>query len=64
MQSLELIYIVGLISKIPKYEYIHRVADGSISEVLSKHEVNLGDVFFIPSGRVHAIGGGILLAEI
>lgn len=54
----------GFKEKISKYEYEHRVADGSIVDVLQEHPVKRGDVFFIPSGRVHAICGGITLAEI
>lgn len=54
----------GLSEPISRYEYEHRVADGSICEVLARHEVKAGDVFFIPSGRIHAICGGILLAEV
>lgn len=45
-------------------EYRRRIADGSITEVMARHEVRTGDVFYIPAGRVHAICGGILLAEI
>ncbi len=45
-------------------EYKRKVADGSIVEALARHEVKTGDVFYIPSGRVHAICGGILLAEV
>ena len=45
-------------------EYQRRVEDGSITEVLARHEVKSGDVFYIPAGRVHAICGGILLAEV
>ena len=45
-------------------EYRRRVADGSIVEVLARHEVKPGDVFYLPAGRVHAICGGILLAEV
>lgn len=41
-----------------------RIADGTITDVLARHEVHTGDVFYLPAGRVHAIGGGILLAEI
>lgn len=54
----------GFAEPVSKYEYEHRVADGSICEVLCRHEVKAGDVFFIPAGRVHAICGGILLAEV
>lgn len=45
-------------------EYRRRIAEGSIIEVLAKHEVKTGDVFYLPAGRVHAIGSGILLVEI
>ncbi len=44
--------------------YRRRVADGTIVDMLAKHEVKAGDVFYLPAGRVHAICGGILLAEI
>lgn len=54
----------GMNQPISKYEYRKRVEDGSICEVLQKHNVSEGDVFFIPAGRVHAIGGGTLIAEI
>jgi len=36
----------------------------TILDVLAKHEVHPGDVFYLPAGRVHAIGGGIRLAEV
>ena len=54
----------GFKENISPEEYTRRVADGSITEVLARHEVKSGDVFYIPSGRVHAICGGIMLAEV
>lgn len=54
----------GFKSKIDKQEYKKRVADGSITDVLMRHEVKRGDVFFIPAGRIHAIGGGTMVVEI
>lgn len=45
-------------------EYKRSVEDGTITEALARHEVHTGDVFYIPAGRVHAICGGILLAEV
>jgi mannose-6-phosphate isomerase len=45
-------------------EYKRMVQDGTVVEALAKHEVHAGDVFYIPAGRVHAICGGIMLAEI
>lgn len=45
-------------------EYARRVADGSIMDTLAKHEIHAGDVFYIPSGRIHAIGKGVRLVEV
>jgi mannose-6-phosphate isomerase len=45
-------------------EYTQCVADGSIMETLAKHEIHAGDVFYIPSGRIHAIGKGVRLVEV
>jgi mannose-6-phosphate isomerase len=56
--------LVGFKKKITPLEYGLRVMDGTICDVLARHEVKPGDVFYIPSGRVHAICGGILLAEV
>lgn len=44
--------------------YCNMVADGSITDALAKHELSEGDVFYLPAGRVHSIGGGTTIAEI
>ena len=54
----------GFKDEITPEEYKRRVEDGTIVEVLAKHTVKAGDVFYLPAGRVHAICGGILLAEV
>ncbi|MBP3203193.1 MAG: class I mannose-6-phosphate isomerase [Bacteroidales bacterium] len=54
----------GLTAKITPEEYAQKVADGSIVDVLARHEVHPGDVFFLPAGRIHAICGGCFIAEI
>ncbi|MCR4612630.1 MAG: class I mannose-6-phosphate isomerase [Bacteroidaceae bacterium] len=54
----------GFKSRINKEEYKRRVEDGSITDVLQRHEVKRGDVFFLPAGRIHAIGGGTMVAEV
>jgi mannose-6-phosphate isomerase len=54
----------GFKKEITPDEYKQRIADGSIIDVLARHEVHAGDVFYLPAGRVHAIGSGILLAEV
>ncbi len=37
---------------------------GNLAELLNIENPEPGDVFFTPAGRIHAIGAGILLAEI
>lgn len=54
----------GFKKEITPEEYQQRIADGSITEVLADHKVKAGDVFYLPAGRVHAICGGIMLAEV
>ena len=54
----------GFNSKVTKEKYLELSEKGNITELLHFDEVNEGDVFFIPAGRVHAIGKGVLLAEI
>ncbi|HOO61811.1 MAG TPA: class I mannose-6-phosphate isomerase [Bacillota bacterium] len=41
-----------------------KIDDGSILDVLQKTEVHKGDVYYIPSGTLHAIGPGIVIAEV
>ena len=45
-------------------ELRRRAKDGTICEVLNRVAVHPGDVFFVRPGTVHAIGAGILVAEI
>ncbi len=54
----------GLKADLSPEEYVRRVGDGSITDVLARHEVAPGDVFFLPAGRIHAICSGCFIAEI
>ena len=54
----------GFSKSITSEEYRRRVEGGTICEVLAKHPIRMGDAFFIPAGRVHAICGGALIAEV
>ncbi len=56
--------LAGLTKQITPDEYAARVADGTITDVLARHDVHPGDVFFLPAGRIHAICGGCFIAEI
>lgn len=54
----------GFSKKISKEELRQRIQDETILEVLNCVPVRKGDVFFIEAGTVHAIGKGIVIAEI
>lgn len=54
----------GFEKSISPDEYVDSVNDGSFIETLKKYIVKEGDVFFLPAGRVHAIGAGCFIAEI
>jgi len=56
--------IVGFKNDVTKEEYLYHLENKSLTEILNIDEVSSGDVYFIPTGRVHAIGAGVLLAEI
>ena len=56
--------IAGFNRKITKSEYLDYFRNGQLEEILNYEEVKEGDVFFMPAGRVHAIGKGIVVAEI
>lgn len=45
-------------------DYVKRIEDDRIMDVLAEYKVKSGDVFFLPAGRVHAIGAGCFVAEI
>ncbi len=54
----------GLKHKISLNEFRKRIENGRILEVCQKVPVKKGDVFYIPAGLIHAIGGGITVAEV
>ncbi|MDD6019697.1 MAG: mannose-6-phosphate isomerase [bacterium] len=54
----------GLSKQITPEEYEKLVAENAIMDVIARHDSHAGDLFFLPAGRIHAIGAGNLLAEI
>ncbi len=56
--------ITGFNRKMNAETYVDFLQQKRLKEVLNFEKVKKGDAFFIPSGRVHALGPGILLAEI
>lgn len=56
--------VSGLAKKTTPGEYRDKVSDNTLTEILACHKSHPGDVFFLPAGRIHAIGAGNLLVEI
>jgi len=56
--------MVGFNRKVDKELYKQYLKEGRLDDLLTKYKVQKGDTFFIPAGTIHAIGKGILVAEI
>lgn len=54
----------GFNRQLTREQYLEYLEKGKLHEILHYDEAKPGDVFFIPAGRVHAIGKGVVLAEI
>jgi mannose-6-phosphate isomerase len=56
--------IIGFTDECSRETYLKAMAEDRVEDLLHKVPVTKGDVFFIPAGRVHAIGKGVVVAEI
>ncbi len=56
--------ISGFNKDLTEKQYLDKFNSGHLTEILNKEEAKAGDVFFLPAGRVHTIGKGLLIAEI
>lgn len=56
--------ISGFNREMNQETYLSHLNNGTIKEIMNYEQVTKGDVYFIPSGRVHALGPGLLLFEI
>ncbi|MDF9801013.1 mannose-6-phosphate isomerase [Catalinimonas alkaloidigena] len=56
--------ISGFNQPMSKEKYLEAFNSGKLTEILNQEPVKADDVFFLPAGRVHTIGKGLLLAEI
>ena len=54
----------GFKNEISKEDFRRSIEENTLTDLLKKIEVKKGDCFFIPAGTVHAIGAGMLIAEI
>ncbi|WP_456439120.1 type I phosphomannose isomerase catalytic subunit [Psychroserpens sp.] len=56
--------IVGFNQDMTPETYLKHLEDKTLTQILNFDKVKTGDTYFIEVGRVHAIGAGVLLAEI
>lgn len=54
----------GFNQPVDREKYLEYLENGNLIDLLKYDEAKVGDVFFIPAGRIHAIGKGSLVAEI
>src|SRR5687767_3248175 len=55
---------VGLRKNVSRAEFEFGIRDGTVAKCFHRVHVNKGDAMFLPSGRVHAIGAGLVIFEI
>jgi mannose-6-phosphate isomerase len=56
--------IAGFNQEVNQQVYVDKLNSGHLTDILNREDVQAGDVFFLPAGRVHTIGKGLLIAEI
>ena len=56
--------VMGFNREMTRMDYVEALETNTLQEVLNHESAEAGDVFFIPAGRVHALGPGIMVAEI
>lgn len=56
--------IVGFNKDVTKEEYAKSIDNDTLLDLLNYEKVKEGDTFFINTGKIHAIGAGVMLAEI
>jgi len=55
---------LGLSRRLTPQQLREAIDDGSISDLIAWHAVSANDVIFVPGGTIHAIGAGLVIAEL
>lgn len=55
--------VLGWTEDTSREEYLRRVQDGTLGEILRRVPVRAGEAFYLPAGSLHAIGAGIIIFE-
>ncbi len=54
----------GLVDGVTPDQFKKALSDGRVEKLLNRIPVRAGDAYYLPSGTVHALGGGVLVAEV
>ena len=54
----------GFAKQVTPDEYEESIGNNTITDLLQEYDINAGDLFFLPAGRIHSIGAGAFIAEI
>ena len=54
----------GFAKQVTPDEYEESISNNTITDLLQEYDINAGDLFFLPAGRIHSIGAGAFIAEI
>jgi mannose-6-phosphate isomerase len=55
---------VGLKQGVTREQFSNKIEDGTVADCFHRVPIRKGDAMFLPSGRVHAIGAGLVIFEI
>ena len=56
--------ITGFNQPMTKEHYLEAFNNGQLTDILNQEDVKTDDVYYLPAGRVHTIGKGLMIAEI
>jgi len=56
--------VIGLKDETTNPEILNHITSENVEDIFNREKVIKGDSFFIPAGKIHAIGSGVLAAEI
>jgi len=54
----------GLVAGVTKESFIQAIAGGNVAQTLKRIPVKAGQCYYLPSGTIHALGAGVVVAEV
>ncbi|MDR0954557.1 MAG: class I mannose-6-phosphate isomerase [Rikenellaceae bacterium] len=57
-------FYLGFNRDLSQQEFLQRVAEHTLTEVMNRFEPKVGEIFFVPAGTIHSIGPGLVIVEV